>query len=58
MSGISSVSTATASSYAVAPTAANKAVQEPAAPKPAPASTSSGMDSDGDYDGGRIDVKA
>jgi hypothetical protein len=42
----------------VAPTAANKAVEEPAAPKPAPAPTSSGMDSDGDYDGGRIDVKA
>jgi hypothetical protein len=55
MSSVSGVSTAAASSYPVAQTAAPKPAAPAPAPKPAPAS--SGGDSDGDNDGSRgLDV--
>ena len=58
MSAISSVSNVSAASYAVAQWAATaKPTAQVAKPTPAPAqSSNSGLDSDGDHDGGRIDI--
>ena len=58
MSAISSVSNVSAASYVVAQSAATaKPTAQVAKPNAAPAQPSnSGLDSDGDHDGGRIDV--
>ena len=58
MSSISGVSNASAASYVVAQAAAtSKPTTQVAKPSPAPTQPSnSGLDSDGDHDGGRIDV--
>jgi hypothetical protein len=60
MSAISGVSNSATASYVVAQSAATaKPTAQVAKPSPAPAqSSNSGLDSDGDHDGGRIDVKA